>query len=272
MSEPTITRQTIIEALGAAVEAAPFVRAAWLGGSDATGRTDRWSDIDLQLVAEDDRIEETYACVHDALEGLSPIELRYRFPMPTWHGHEQEILKLAGSDPWSIIDLVIIARSHPDRFLERERHGEPRVLLDRDGLVVPAALDRDAHLARLQARLATLRVTFPLFQSFATKAALRGHTADALQSYQAFTMRPLIELLRMRHCPERFDYGARYLDRDLPEALREEIETLVLVPALEELESRRQRAATLFDAQIRALDAGEWSPERALDSRLAPGR
>jgi hypothetical protein len=269
LSDPTITRQAIIEALTAAVEREPCVRAAWLGGSDASGRTDRWSDVDIQLIVEDDRIEEAYACVHAALEALSPIELRHRFPMPTWHGHEQEILKLAASDPWSIVDLVIMAQSHPDRFLERARHGEPLTLLDRDGLVVPAPLDRDAHLTRLRARLATLRVTFPLFQSFVTKAALRGHVADAMHEYQTCTLRPLIELLRMRHCPERFDYGPRYLDRDLPASLREAVEALVFVPTVEAIESFRHRAAALFATQIRELDAGAWSPEDALAARLA---
>jgi len=34
------------------------------------------------------------------------------------------------------------------------------------------------------------------------------------------TLAPLIELMRIRHCPDRFDFGPRYLDRDLPAELR----------------------------------------------------
>ena len=43
---------------------------------------------------------------------------------------------------------------------------------------------------------------------------------NAMASYLAYSIRPLVELLRMRHCPDRFDYGLRYLDRDLPKKLQ----------------------------------------------------
>ena len=39
-------RLQIIECMRGALESRPFVLAAWLGGSDATGRTDEWSDVD----------------------------------------------------------------------------------------------------------------------------------------------------------------------------------------------------------------------------------
>lgn len=259
MKRPPITRQEIIDTLARSLGDVPFIRAAWLGGSDASGRTDSWSDIDIQLVAEDDRIEETYDRVHSALETLSPIELSFRFPTPTWHGHEQEILKLRDADPWAIIDLVIMARSNPDRFLERERHGEPLVLFDHDGVVVPTALDRARHLEKMRRRLEVLRTQFGLFQSFITKAALRGAGADAMMSYVAFSFRPLVELLRIRHCPDRYDYGPRYLDRDLPAEARAAVESLAYVPSVDRIEEYRSRAEAVFRENLEALDAGEWS-------------
>jgi hypothetical protein len=259
MKGAAVTRQEIIDTLARSLGDVPFIRAAWLGGSDASGRTDQWSDIDIQLVAEDDRIEETYDRVHSALETLSPIELSFRFPTPTWHGHEQEILKLRDADPWAIIDLVIMARTNPDRFLERERHGEPLVLFDHDGLVMPAALDRVRHLEKMRRRLEVLRAQSGLFQSFVTKAALRGAGADAMMSYVAFSFRPLVELLRIRHCPDRYDYGPRYLDRDLPDPVRAEVEALAYVPSVERIEEYRARAEAIFRQNLEALDAGEWS-------------
>jgi hypothetical protein len=246
------------------------VRGAWLGGSDASGRTDQWSDIDLQIIVEDGRVEEAYRLVHATIETLSPIEHRYRFPMPTWHGHEQALLKLRDSDPFAVIDLVIIVKSNPDRFLERERHGEPLVLFDHDRLVVPAALDREKHLDKVKRRLESLRSLFALCQGFVSKAALRGAAADAMHSYQAMTFRPLVELLRIRHCPERFDYGARYLDRDLPADVRRVVEGLAYVPSVDRIEEYRARAEVLFQENLRAFDAGEWRVEIA--ERAAIGR
>lgn len=43
-------RSALVSALGAAV--APVARAAWVGGSDAFGRADERSDIDLCVVAD----------------------------------------------------------------------------------------------------------------------------------------------------------------------------------------------------------------------------
>lgn len=261
MSEAPVTRDHIIDALTEGLRALPWVRAAWLGGSDASGRTDRWSDVDLQMIVEDDRVEDAFLAVHAALEALSPIEHLFRIPSPTWHGHEQEFLSLRDAEPWPILDLLVMKLSAPGHFLERERHGEPLVLVDRDGIAGPVPLDREAHLERMRERLPALRAQFGLFQSFVTKAALRGAGADAMAGYFSFTLRPLIELLRMRHCPLLFDYGPRYLDRDLPEGVRVQVEELSFVPSLDRVEEYRARAEALFTETLRALDEGEWHLE-----------
>lgn len=258
MTEPTVTRQAIVEALSSVLPRSPFILAAWLGGSDGSGRTDRWSDVDLQLLVEDGEVEPAFEALHACVEALSPIEHRHRLPRPTWHGHDQEYLSLRDAEPWHFLDVLVIERSAADRFLDRERHGEPLVLFDKEGLVVPTKLDRKAHAERMAKRLAEIRETFPMFQHFVTKAMWRGHGADAMAAYLSVTIRPLVELLRMRYTPELFDYGLRYLDRDLPPERRAEIESLVLVPELERIEEKRARAEAIFVEELAALDAGEW--------------
>ena len=47
-----VERKQIIDTLAAALEPLDWVRAAWLGGSDASGRTDEWSDVDLDLTRD----------------------------------------------------------------------------------------------------------------------------------------------------------------------------------------------------------------------------
>ena len=122
----------------------------------------------------------------------------------------------------------------------------------------PAPFDREAHLAKMEKRLAFLREVFPLFQNLTVKAARRRAGADAMLTYLTQTIRPLVELLRMRHCPDRFDYGLRYLDRDLPPDLVAEIERLVFPPSVDEVEAFQARAEAIFNETMRALDAGEW--------------
>ena len=53
---------------------------------------------------------------------------------------------------------------------------------------------------------------------------------------------------------DRYDFGLRYLDRDLPDELRREIENLALPTSPSEIEANRLRAETLFQECLRALD------------------
>ncbi len=108
--------------------------------------------------------------------------------------------------------------------------------------------------SRIDTRLAILRERFPLFQTLVTRAVRRGFVAEAAVAYQDYAYRPLIELLRIRHCPDRFDFGARYLDRDLPATVRAEVEALALPGSLDEVEEFRGRAAALVDATLAQLD------------------
>ena len=50
-------------------------------------------------------------------------------------------------------------------------------------------------------RLEDLRAWFSVSQVFVRKAILRGQEAEALAAYWGYTLKPLVELLRMRFWP-----------------------------------------------------------------------
>ena len=110
----------------------------------------------------------------------------------------------------------------------------------------------------MQKRFAVLREIFPLFQNLTVKAARRRAGADAMMTYMSQTIRLVVELLRMRYCPDRYDYGLRYLDRDLPAELHAEIDRLVFPPSVDQIEAYQARAEAIFNETMRAYDAGEW--------------
>ncbi len=247
-------RPRLIAMLREHLERLDCVRAAWLGGSEANGRTDRWSDIDLVIIVEDDAVDRTIDACKAAVSKLAPIALELRLPMPTWHGHDQVFLQLEGVPDWCMVDLVVIQRSSKaPRFLECERHGTPVVLLDRDGLVVPEPFDRAAHEARMKDRLHAMAARFQLLQHLVRKAVWRNDPADAADKYMTFTLRPLVELLRMRHCPDRFDFGMRYLRDDLPEPAWRMVEELALPGDLQTLLAAQQRAEAAFERELSML-------------------
>ena len=250
-----LTRQQIIDTLHQALRAIPAVHATWLGGSDATGRTDGYSDVDCQALVDDEAVEAVFTAVAAALSALSPIDRQYRIPEPTWHGHSQVFYRLKDAPPWLLVDLAILkmSSSPANRFLEPERHGRQVVLFDDDDLVQPAPFDRPAHEAALQARLVHLTARFDLFHVFVDKAIWRRDAADAISTYHAVTMRSLVELLRMRYCPDRYDFGLRYLDRDLPPEVRRQVESLLFCGSFEELAEKQATAVALFQATLNDL-------------------
>jgi hypothetical protein len=53
-------REQVIEVLRGALLPLPHVNAAWLGGSDAFGRADELSDVDLQVDVDDGHVAATF--------------------------------------------------------------------------------------------------------------------------------------------------------------------------------------------------------------------
>lgn len=258
-----IERRTIIDALAEGLRLEPYVLAVGLGGSFASGRVDEFSDIDLTVVVEDEHVEDGFVRLEAILTSLSPIELHHRLPEPTWHGHSQAFLRLAYADPHHFVDVCVMKRSAPDKLTERERHGDAQILFDPEGLLGTAPFDRPAHDAKMLARLAVLRETYPMFQPLLVRAVARGHVAEATYWYVNLTLKGLVEILRMRHCPDRYDFGLRYLDRDLPPEIRVEIEQLAYPRDADELAGFQLRAQAHFESELQAFDRGEWGEARS---------
>lgn len=256
-----LTRDTIIQHLAQQLRPADELRAATLGGSDATGRADELSDVDLVVFVAPglgrEGVERAVQRIDDAIELLTPIHTRLRLPMPTWHGFDQAFYRLANAHEWTMLDWLIIPLDHPKRemFLEVERHGHHRILFDKDGIVIPAHLDRAALNTHLANRIIELRTRWEIFNHMGAKQARRGLPVDAAHFYQALVLRPLVDLLRILHAPERHDFGFRYLRDDLPAALYAEVCTLAYPRSADDLTAFTQRADTLFRQTLAEWDA-----------------
>jgi hypothetical protein len=249
-----VSREDIVAALRAALESLPGALALWEGGSAAFGRADAWSDLDLYVLAEDGAVEEVMAAVDRALAGLGPIAARRRLPEPTWHGHSQVFCRLGNAPEQLVVDLVVLRRSAPERFLERERHGDPVIYFDRTGEIGAGPLDRRAFAAGVERRLEALRQEFALFQGFVRAEVARADALAALGAYRAYTLRPLLEVVRLRHCPERYDYGPKYSRRDLPPEVVTRLERLFYVPDIGGIPERQAEAEAWFAEAVSALE------------------
>ena len=240
-----IERSTLIQTLREALLTTPGVDAAWEGGSAAFGTHDTWSDVDAVAVVADDTIDDVFAAVQAALESLSPIALRY--DVPGTAGYSQKFYRLRDAGEFLVVDLVLIRSSDPLLFREVELHGQGTTWFDRRGLLAERHLDTADDAAKARARVPVLDGAFQMFQHIVTKERLRGRAVEALTFYQAMTLRPLIEAVRLLHAPHTRIFGPRYLARDLPPAACARIEHLSFVRDLVDLAAKHEEARLWFD-------------------------
>lgn len=245
-AQQKLTRDQVLQALVEKLRSLTEMIALWEGGSAAFDRVDEWSDIDLMAVVEDEFVSQVFTAAEEVLSRLSPISLIYEVPQPSWHGHHQKFYRLAEAGEFLLVDLAVMKASSTNRFLETELHGEARVIFDRQGIVEPPPLDWAELHTKLETRLEQLPLTFELFQSLVKKEIYRNHPIDALVFYHNMTIRPLVELLRIKHTPARYQFSLRYLYFDLPAEVVSRLEPLIYPQDMEDLVQKHALAVSWF--------------------------
>jgi hypothetical protein len=246
MNPTRLMKTEIILALCEALEPLEYTYALWEGGAAAFERVDEWSDLDLLLDVEDEHVDEALQIIDETLARLSPIELKYEVPQPAWHGHAQVFYRLQNTSKYLLLDIAVIKHSNPNKFLQPELHGNAVVHFDKSEVVKTVPLDRKELASRLKDRLSALRVTFELFQILTLKELNRGNLIEALNFYHNFTLKPLVEVLRIPHQPTRHSFYTRYIYYDLPPETIRRLERLFFVTDGDDLLVKRQEAEEWF--------------------------
>jgi len=234
-----IKRQQILERLTETLQAQEYGYGLWSGGAMGFDRVDEWSEIDLIVIAAEEQVQDVFPVVAAVLETLAPIEIKYEVPQPAWHGHYQTFYRLRDASPYLLIHLAVMKFDNPDNhFLEAEIHGQPQVLFDKKGLTTSPPVDQEQLLRDIQTRIEQIRGRFELFQVLVLKELKRGNGIEAISFYYKFTLRPLVELLRIHHCPLRNSFATRYLHYDLPLGILEKLEPLFHLSDQDELQQK----------------------------------
>lgn len=265
MTDPVAYRARVLDAVVDALRRFaddPGFHAVFEGGSAATGRLDAYSDIDLCVVADASLNEALFAAIEAALGQIASVNHVWTVADAPWPGFAQKFYLLEGAPPYFALDCSLMLPATGVQFLEVERHGAARVLIDPRQWVTPRPLDRAAHAARLQRRQAQNLAAWPVYRLLVNKELARGRPLDAFGFYQAL-LRMLVEAAGLLHRPERFDYGWRYLHHDLPAPLQTQLEQLAYVGRLDDLAARLPQADTLHRNLHAALAASPGAPRTA---------
>jgi predicted nucleotidyltransferase len=239
-------RQEILELLKEKLPTFDSILAAWVAGSAAFGRVDEWSDIDLSVLAAEGEVDNAFSSIESLLTSISPIELMHPVLQSPWPGLKQRFYRLKDLGEFLLFDIAVFQPSSPDLFLDEARHGKAIVLFDKVGAVKPPSFDEAALKQKIQERLSVLKTQFPMFQMLSKKELRRGNFVEALEFYRNYTLRPLVEVIRIKHDPARYDYHIRYLRYDVPVEARQLLESLYYVSSPDELEEKRALAEARF--------------------------
>jgi predicted nucleotidyltransferase len=244
-----LSRLQIIEPLVAALQSALFVQAAWQGGAAAFGRVDEWSDIDLVIVADDDHCDDVWPIVDETLAKISLIDTKFVIPAPPLGLHSQRFYRLRDAGPFLLVDVGLFRASAPDKLLDPAVHGDAIIHFDKNGFAKPPSDCDDTRRKLIASRLETLAVTVPLFQALVDKEINRGNDIEAVAFYHGWSLRPLVELLRIKHCPARYNFHTRYVQYDLPVEVVNKLRPLVFVKDLPDI-ARCRRECEAWSLQL----------------------
>ena len=259
--EPSQYREALLEVLLDALRcrADADVLAAFEGGSAATGRLDRYSDVDLYIVAEATRFDSLFETIEAALQTFTSIAHVWPVAPPPWPGFAQKIYLVDGAPQYFMLDCCVLQRQTAQLFLQPERHGEARVLHDPQQLLRAAPFDRPAWSERLRARHSQIGAAFPIYRLLVEKEVERGHTLDAVAFYQVI-LRLFIELAGIVYRPERYDYGWRYLHSDLPLALQQDLVRWALPASVDSIRFALDEVSTRISALLALASAQATEP------------
>jgi hypothetical protein len=225
-------RDLISTRVSAALQSMPGVFAGWEGGSAAFGLVDGYSDIDLNYLVDDNAsFESLYAAAEKALESVSPITASHRPSRGCYYS-------LRDGGEFLLVDINFVRVGDDEHFLDSERHGRIIPLFDKKHWLEQNPLNEAVLAIKRDRRFRELQTWFPMSQIFVRKAILRGQDVEAVNAYWICTLKPLAELVRMRHCPVRWDFGVRYLERDLPTDISDRLRELAFVKDRGDLQTK----------------------------------
>ena len=240
-----------IRFLTALPERVPALQVVVVNGSAVTGGWDDHSDLDVEAWCSGDAVT-TYDTVLAIVRDEIPVDHVWELPAATWPDGRQCFIHLQpdAADlgrPTLLVDLVVLTA--PERLtMDTRRHGTPIVLHDPAGLL---HLEDDDEAEMDAARRQAVEQTAARRQTAAwlvERAIARDDLAEATVLHLRFAVEPLVRLLRVQHCPARWDFGLRYLRTDLPDGFAERLEALLPGPDL----AVRSRAAFAWQDEVLA--------------------
>jgi hypothetical protein len=252
--EMMINRAKLVEIIKPWALSKPHICAAWEGGSAATNRMDQYSDLDLTLVVDDDKVEDTFTDFESFLTNQFQIIRKYRLPEPAWHGFSQCFYQIDQLTPYLYLDIAVMKKSQPEKLMEEDRHGIAHVWIDKDNIYHPSPSSKEVINQRVNKMIESIKQTDFIMMIEIEKGIERGLFLDVFPTYYSFIGRHMAILLNALHRPEKVDFGLRYAQLDYDNEDRELIEKALKVSNIHELKDSFDKIKARYNNLLSHFD------------------
>lgn len=223
-------RDKIVKYLQNKLEPRDDIYAFWIEGSAPQGHADEFSDIDLWLSVDDDKVFTIYGDIEQILAEIAPIDFRYVVKNKGELG--QNVYHLQGMSEFLTIDVNTqgIGRDPHDTVLVRGID-DAEIIFDKRNVIKfkerePANIGIEAKRKKLQGFYAQMRPSL-------LKNVRRGKNLEALYYYHII-LRYATKFLRLKYgWHEKTDFDLKHIYRDIPESEVKNLERFYDVSASE---------------------------------------
>ncbi|MDD5529336.1 MAG: hypothetical protein PHX21_04825 [bacterium] len=249
-----LKRATIIKAIVETLQPLKFVQALWEGGAAVFNRVDEWSDIDIMVVSDEDTVDKVFQHTEKTLKKLSGIEFLCEMPLASSGGFYQRFYKLKNTDKFLLIDFAIAKLSKPDKFLQKEIHGNALVHFDKNNIIECKPIKPEDFNKQIKTYLNALKIKFDLFNDvFFLKEINRKNYIEALDFYMNFMLNSLVTVLRVKYAPFHYSFRSKYIYYDLPESIVKKLEKLYFVKDVKDLKTKHKIVRKWFYSAVKDL-------------------
>jgi len=204
-------RQKIIEVLRKELESKSYVHAFWEEGSSPQGFADEYSDLDLWLSVDDDKVHMIFDEINHILSKVGEIDYEYiSKPLGELDAHAYHI---KDTNEHLFIDVNTQGISR-DVYLTRGID-EANIIFDKRGVV--KFKDREEYKGNIEEERQKLNKFFQQQSSHLKKSMERNRPLEVLYYWDKM-LQSITVFLRKKHgWHDKTEYDLKHIHRDLPE-------------------------------------------------------
>lgn len=221
----------IISKLQKYLKTLDYVHAMWLEGSVAQGYGDEYSDIDVWVEVDPDKIDQAYQIIESSLSEIGPIDLRYEVKKPNDQRHI--IYHIEGTSDFLTIDANV--QPHPWKNNFTKGIDDISILFNKD--VVFNYVDSTNQEFNEAASKQRIMNYYKAMLPNVLKNVRRNKPLEAKIYYDNILEMILKYLRRKNKLDVKLDFGYKHTSRDFSKSVVEKLEYFMFVRP-DEIETR----------------------------------